>query len=529
MKCIFWMLCLLLSRFALSEEKSYDFRTALTLFSEARYLSTLTELSALEKDIPYPEDFKKAGIISYWKGLCYNRLKEFDQAVISFEIALTHQYVPIDLHYEFGQALFALNKFPQARIQFRESLRKKFKKGVSLYYVGYISKLMGEEKKARTLFRMIKKLDHSEAKEVEQAAEFQIGDIYLEHAKNNNDALSLIENQVIPQYKKAYELDRESELAPLIQEKILMLQKKYDLLLFKLRNGRPILMPAYYLRLSQEVGQDTNVTFSPAGTTISKANQGSTYSRTDFLGKYAFYVKDFLSISPEVRFNYTYYLNRTPEIYRNDNSLLSSAVRTSFEHSFLKRPASFLLDYDFGESRRDVNADKTLDFSSTIHTLMLGERFHYFDGGESTLRLRYRALESYLNASNSIMTSLIFEQIKNLKSNTLLFYFGLDRMRVDNEIYDTNSITMRTDLIMARVRDWFTPSFGLALTMIDPINNRTQRGGEMLINPSARMAKTFKKNWRANLKFDYQKYNSKDQESFAYMKSIYAFELEYLF
>lgn len=102
-------------------------------------------------------------------------------------------------------------------------------------------------------------------------------------------------------------------------------------------------------------------------------------------------------------------------------------------------------------------------------------------------------------------------------------------MRVDTDAFNTNALTVRGDLIFARIRDWFTPSLGLSTTLTDPINARAARGREILINPSLRVAKTFKKSWRANLKYDYQKNNSKDQENFAYKKSIFALEVEYLF
>ena len=160
---------------------------------------------------------------------------------------------------------------------------------------------------------------------------------------------------------------------------------------------------------------------------------------------------------------------------------------------------------------------------------MLSERFNYFSSGESVLRLRYRKLESYLEGSDSKLTSLVFEHVKPLELNTLLFYLSYDRMRVDTEVFDTNALTLRGDLIFARAYDWFTPSIGLSLTSTDPINDRGARGRELLINPNLRIAKNFQKSWRANLKYDYQKNNSKDEENFAYKKSIYSFELEYLF
>lgn len=534
MKFLAWMLILLVSVFAYGQENSQElvnasktnlFKEAADLYSQGKYQSTVDELKNLETKSS-TENF---GLIYYWKGICYNRLQDFPEAITNFKKSLALGFSPDDIHYEYGQALFASEKLREARLQFRESLKKQFKRGVSLYYIGYISRELGERKKAFTFFRAIKKLRPDEMKEVEQASEMQIGDIYLEETEKNADAFKSVETNVIPQYQKAYELDPESSLAPVIQDKIAKLQRKYDLILFQLRNGRPTLNPPYFMRLAQEFGQDSNVTFSPAGTTISKSKQASLYSRTDFIGRYTFYVKDFISISPEFRFNNTYYFNRVPEIYRNDNYLIAPAIRTAFEHSLWSKPASVLFDYDYADARRDVHAKKKLEFSSRSHTVMLGERFNFFDWGESIVRLRHRSLESYLPSSNSKTTSLVFEQIRSYQLNTLLFYLSYDRMRVSDNSFDTDSLTFRTDLIMGRVRDWFTPSFGLAVASTDPINNRSARGHEFLINPSGRISRTFKKNWRANLKLDYQKYSSKDKQNFAYTKTIYALELEYLF
>lgn len=536
MKFLAWMLILCMALAVHAQDNSAEiegasknimFKKAVEMFSQGKYQSTIEELKTLETN-PATKP-QTLGFIAYWKGICFSRLQEFTEAVAQFDKSLGHNYAPVDLHYEYGQALFALDKLPEARLQFRESLKRKFKRGVSLYYIGFISKEMGDKNKAYTFLKSINKLDEEEAKEVRQAAEMQIGDLYLDQVEKRADAFKSVETYVIPQYQKALDLDKNSALAPLIQEKIVKLQRKYDLVLFQLRNGRPTLIPPYFLRLAQEFGQDTNVTFSPAETTVSKSKQASGYSKTDFIGRYTFYMEDFFSLSPEFRFNNTYYFNRVPEIYRNDNYLIAPALRTAYEHTFREKPASFLVDYEYSEAKRDVNAQKKLEFSSRSHTIMIGERLNLFKDGESVIRLRYRMLDSYLNSSDSKLTSLVFEHIKPLSISTLLIYASYDRMRVQNEAFNTDAFTMRGDFIFARVRDWFTPSVGLSLTSTDPINNRAARGRELLVNPNARVSKTFKKSWRANLRYDYQKNNSKDQENFAYQKSIYAFELEYLF
>lgn len=537
MKLLAWMLILFLgvaqAQTSAPEISSNDHKVLLKnaseYFTQGKYEAVIEELNGLEASSAVSDNKNLLGLISYWKGITYNKLQEYPLSIESFAKAINYEYIPQDLHYEYGQVLYASLRYDEARVQFSLSVKRKFKRAVSLYYIGFISRELGDKKKAYTFFKAINKLGPEESKEVLQAAETQIGDIYLEQVEHMPNAFKEIDTYVIPQYQLALNVDPNSSLAPSIQEKIVGLQRKYDLILFRLMNGRPTLNPPYLLRIAQEVGQDTNVTFAPANTTISSSDQSSIYTKTDIIGRYTFYLKDRFAITPEFRFNNTHYFNRVPSIYRNDNYLVAPALRTAYEHYLWKKPASFLFDYDYNEAHRDVNATQKLEFSSRSHGLMFGERFNFFSAGESIVRIRHRMLESYLASSDSKTTSFVFEQIKSFKESTLLFYFSYDRMRVTTSAFDTDSMTFRTDLIMGRVRDWFTPSIGFGVTSTDPVNNRAARGQELLLNPSARISKSFKKNWRASLRYDYQKNDSKDKTNFAYKKTITALELEYLF
>jgi tetratricopeptide (TPR) repeat protein len=506
---MFFICCLAFGQEAsqeiLSASKDAIFKEASQLFSQGKYEATVTELSSVESKINDTSKSKRSllGLVSYWQGICYNKLQNFPEAIAHFDQALGLDFSTEDIHYEYGQALFAAEKLSEARIQFRESLKKKFKRAVSLYYIAYLSKELGEKKKAVTFYKAIEKLDVEESREVRQAAEMQIGDIYLEQIENHPDAFRTVETYVVPQYKLAYELDKESGLAPKINDKIVALQRKYDLVLFKLRNGRPTLNPPYFARLALEYGMDSNVVFSPTEASLSESKKKSAFGKTDVMGRYTIYHKDFISVSPEFRFNYTRYLNRTPTIYRNDNLLLAPAIRTAHEHQLWKKPASSLFDYDYAEGKRDVNSSEKLEFSFRSHTLMIGEKFNYFTFGESIVRLRRRIFDSYISDFDAGTTSLVFEQVKNLSIHTLLFYASYDMTRVKSSLFDTNSLTLRADLIMMHYKDWFTPSFGLGITRNHAMND-SLRGVEYLVNPSARLAKSFKKNLRGSLKFDYQ-------------------------
>ncbi|HXH75771.1 MAG TPA: hypothetical protein VNJ08_12430 [Bacteriovoracaceae bacterium] len=124
--------------------------------------------------------------------------------------------------------------------------------------------------------------------------------------------------------------------------------------------------------------------------------------------------------------------------------------------------------------------------------------------------------------------SLVYEQIVLLKNSTLIFLSSLDRVRVRDEAFSTNLFNLRTDWLLPKFRE-YTPSLGLGLTLTDPINDRQDRGLEKMINPNTRVSRRFGKNWGGNFRLEHQRNYSKDEASFAFKKTIYAFELEYLF
>jgi len=512
-----------------SEAAVKELNHARELFSQGKYQGVVDELGLVQKKMKKKLSKETRGLIYYWKGICFNRLQNFSEAIKEFRKALKINYSPKDINYEYGQALFALDRLDSARIQFKESVKKSFKLAVSWYYIGYISKEKKNFKRAFYEFKEVSKLNDDEKKPVMQATEMQIADMYLDQIEKGDNPLIAVREYAIPQYKKALSVDDNSALAQKINEKIQNLQRKYDLILFQLDNGRPALNPPHFIRLTAELGHDSNVTFSPAEAEIEKSKQNSFYGKMDIIGRYAFYPTKFISISPELRFNQIRYFNRVPEIYKNDNYLIAPALRSTYEHKLWNKPASVLADYDYNEIQRDVEAKQNMVFSSRSHTMMLGERFRYFESGETIFRARHQMFQSYIDAFDFRKSSLVLEQIKGMKSSTLIFIASYDMRRGDTPKTDSDSYALRTDIIFNRVADLFTPSVGLGLTSIDPINDRAARGRELLFNPSIRLAKTFLKKWRSNLKYDYSQYNSRKDDTFAYKKSTISADVEYLF
>lgn len=521
---------------AISQSKNNAFelelKRARDFFKEGKYRATQESLSSLEANLKSQGSNKNLiGLVSYWSALTANRQQDYAQSIKYFEQALSVDYRPLDIYYEYGQALYAADNLVEARAAFRESIKRGYKRAVSLYYIGFISQTLKDYKRAVTFYRAIQKLPAQEQEETVQAAEMQIGDIYLEQSEKHPDVFKAVEVYVIPQYKKALAINPDSSLAKDIQMKIVQLQQKYELLLFRMRNGRPTNIPPYFLKISQDITFDDNPVFAALETTNSSAKQGSLVSKTETFGRYSFYYKDVFSVSPELRANYSRHLNREPEIIRNDNWVMAPSLRTSYEHTLKSKPASFLLDYDYVYTQRDIQGNGTLIFNSRVQTLSVGERIVGLIGnGETTFRLRTRIFDSFSKNADSTTQGIGIEHVQPSKSGKLwILNFGYDRSSVNDESFNANTLFMRADVIF---KQWnflkITPQFGLGLTLTDPVNN-SNRGMETLMNPSLRFSRPFSKRYRMSFHADYMNNKSKDTKNFAFQKTFYGLEVEYLF
>jgi tetratricopeptide (TPR) repeat protein len=493
----------------------------------ARSIRRLEELSTkIEKIKPFPAD--KMGVLSYWKGLSHNRLMDYANAVPAFEKAISLDFKSSDLQYEYAQALYGSEKISEARTAFQESFNQKYKAGVSLYYMGFLSQELGQLEDAKKYYQQIAMLDEVEKNEVEQASLMQVGDILLEQIEKQPDAIKKVQTEVIPQYKKAYSLDKKSSLAQQIDTKIKNLEEKYELVLYKMRNNRPTQVPPYFARASMDSAFDDNVVYSADETNLAQSKKASPLTKTDVMGRYSFYYKNIISIAPEIRTNRTQYWNRTSSIKANDNYAIVPAIRTAYEHTLWGRAASHLFDFDYNYAHRDLNADDKLEFSSRTQTYMLGERFNYLTNGETVFRLRRRHFNSFNESSNSITSSFVMEQILALKSGHMFILIGsYDQARNETKAFSTNALMARTDVIFPRYKDLFTPTLGLGVTITDPINN-PDRGLEKMINPSVKLTRTLTPRLRATLRFEYWKSTS-NVKTFQYTKKASGLELEYVF
>lgn len=507
-------------------------REAYRLFQAGRYVGTRERLDRLSADLKARQVTDPAilGLLAYWSAITANRQVEYKEAIGFFQEAIRLDYRPKDLYYEYGQALYAMEKLPEARRAFAASLKRKYKPGVCLYYLGFISQTLHEDKQAVTFFRAIQLLPAAEQDDTLQPALVQVGDIYLAQAEKQPDSLKVVQSYVIPQYREALKVAPESLLANDIKSKITGLQQKYELVLFRMRNGRPTPVPPYFLRMAEDITWDSNPVYAAKETTNQQTRQSSLISKSEVFGRYTVFYKNIMSFSPELRMNYTRHLKRDENIFKNDNWLAAPALRSAFEHTLNRKEASFITDIDYSYSQRDRLARKAYLFNNRVTTVTVGERINGLIGtGDTTFRLRRRYYDSYDNTADSYTNGVGVEQVlPKASGHMLILTMNYDMTRVNNEAFDTNILFTRADLIFPAV--WgFTPQAGFGLTITDPINDRDGRGLEKTWNPGGRLSRAFGKGWRLNLHADYMRNDSKDKENFAYEKTFFGSELEYVF
>lgn len=518
----------------LTNDRSFDasVASAYESFQQGRYLQTRERLTILAQELESKSESSKTmkGLVAYWRGVTANRLSEFSAAINFFEQAINLDYRPKDIYYEYGQALYASEKLKPARRAFGESYKRGHKRGVSLYYLGFISQTLRDEKQAATFYRSIESLPAEEQEGTLQPAKMQMGDMFLSKAEKRPDTIKVVETYVIPYYREALAVEPESKLAKDIQAKITSLQQKYELVLFRMRNGRATPVPPYFLRVAQDFTYDTNPVFAATETTNSEAKQGSVVSKTEAFGRHSFFYKNIMSFAPELRGTFTRHLKREPQIYRNDNWVITPALRTSYEHYLNRKQASLIADVDYSYSNRDRDGTEDLKFNSRVTTYTVGERIAgLFGVGETTVRLRHRTFDSYLDTADSKTNGIGVEHILPRKSGQLyIFNLGYDQTRVESKVFDTNTIFLRGDVILPVWRWKITPQFGFGLTLTDPINN-DDRGQERTLNPSVRFSRPLGRGFRLSVHGDYMQNQSKDKANFAYQKTFYGAELEYVF
>ena len=501
-------------------------------FESGKYLDTIKYLNNVERKLnPKSKNYNKYyGLISYWKAMSYSRLNEFDLAETFFIKALEFNYMAENLYYEYGQVLYVSLKYRRARIAFKKSYEQGYKKAISLYYIAFISQELKDYKKAVRFYNMIEKLNDDEKKEVVQAARMQIGDIYLKQIESRPEPFSGVKNYVIPQYEHALDYDEKSQLADQIRTKIENLQRKYEILLFQMRNGKPTSRPPYYLRANFLYGIDNNVTTlsDDSKSSASSEDYESSYYQVGFYSRYSFYPSSSFSYAPELSASYTQYNSDSTSIFPYNKYYIKSALKMNYEHMYNGKPATFFTDLDYTYTADDADADESLASASNTYGITFSEEVQFWQNNPSTFRFRYENLAAEEETSSSTSMSLSYEQVVILKWMTLFFYNNYTQTTYpDNDTVNTTAITNRVDAILPSFYKLFNPTLYLSRTATTYTED-TDRGTPSLMTYGINLNRPLSGKFYLMVDFSMSS-QSADSDDDNYSKQVLTFNINYIY
>ncbi|MBC74911.1 MAG: hypothetical protein CME64_02760 [Halobacteriovoraceae bacterium] len=470
------------------------------------------------------------GLINYWQGLCYVRLNEFEKGIDKLRLAIKENYAASDVYYEYGQALYASLELKKARIAFKKSVEAKYKMAVSMYYIGFISQEIGDLKTAASFYNAIEKLPLDEKKDVVQAARMQLAQIYLDQVREKGMGAVAIEEYVLPMYRKALKWDEESSLAVEIKAKIESIQRRYNLVLFQLRNGRPTARPAYFLKTNIKYSIDDNVNAYDKDTleTLKEEEYSSSLYEVGAFGRYTFYPNSSFSLSPQFNFGYTKYLSEESAITRNDNYFFTGTLQTTYEHFFNEAPATTYLDIGYTYNADDIDEDESLEKSDTVASVTLSEQLQIWKNNPSTFRLRY-AQTNAEDANNELSSyGVVYEQAIAALNSLFYLYTAYDKNTYAERTSEDNvSTTIRLDALMPDVYNLFNPNLYASTFSVD-YENDAERGTTTLNTIGLNLNRPVGKNW-----FLYVDYAVSSQtgnnDTDNYEKQVVTVNLDYIF
>ena len=509
-----------------SANETTTIKKSLELFEKGSYTKVLESLSSLR------ETNSVKSTKYYLSALSYNRLQEYDKAIPFFIKAIKAKSVAKDIYYEYGQALYASNELTKARIAFKRSASMRYKKDSSIYYVAHISQILEENKEAKTYYSQLLRSDTAESN-LRQVSRFQIGEVLLSMARQNEDSQRLVKQFVLPQMDRAVEEDKESSLAKEIRSRKSEIEKEFGLDPNILYNGKRIPSKRWNLSLAQDLSYDSNISLTNDLPSSAASREESFVLKTKVNAGYDFIAKKKFIINPEISMNLKSHTNRDSDTVKSEDSYdISPALNMSFEHKAFNNPASlfFNINYNYNGKYKTALARKAFYSRSTTYTF--GEKFKFFTKGDTSLKFKYKDLSSHTSTLFSKTTSFSVDQLY-LTTNSSIFMFLLSYDSLDtynNLKNSTNSTLMRVDYIKPNILPKITLHVGASMTFVSYTdeNESTIRGTEKTFTPSVKLTKKITKKLKFSVGYNYTK-NSSLREEYNYTKHVTTSSLKYSF
>lgn len=490
-------------------------------FNNKNYKQALLKLSKINTDLSQR---------LYLEGLCYARLENFDEAALKYQKSLELKSQKVDINYEYGQVLFALNRLRDARDQFKLSIEKDYKKPMSLYYMGYISQFLEEHDKAVLYYQEVFK-NLTTDKRIRQVSNFQYANSLFLLKESDLNIKNIVKNEILPSLNNAFLINKKGDVAKDIKQKIDELKQRFELDPFLLKNGKRVPERPWKMDISQKVKYDSNVTLQTDLPTVQVANVDSFIYDTSIKANYRFINERQLIITPELKYDFTTHANRdNSTVYSNDSYALTPSLNTSFEHLAFSAPASFLLEIEHKIKGQDRLSQKDMVFASRYWQFAIGENFKALPIGPTTFKFKYKKLKSYSVLQDSITKTISLSQIHLLPMGNLLVYtVQADYSSVNLPASSTNNFLLRADYIIPK----FWPKFDLnpyfSIAFLDTLDNREARGVEKTLTPGLKLTRTVNDNFKVVTGYSLQKKYSRDRTNFAYTKNEFVIDFKYKF
>ena len=437
-------------------------------YKSANYLEIIDLTNKIDKSL------NRDGYISYKRGSSLLELNLFIEAKRFLLDAVKKNNLEKDIFYKLGQIYFALEKYKKSRIYFKKSIQRRYEVAVSLYYIGFSSSKLKDYKTAVKIYNTIEKLPLEQKKDVIQAARLQIADIYYNQVKQKAGIFSSMRDYVIPQYEKALDWDRESILANDIRQKIREIEQRYEIVLYRMRNGRPTAIPRYFLKGGFNLGYADNVNFlsDAQKESLESEKVSSPFVGTSLFARYSLYPNSRFSASPELGLDYRKYINSNSEISANDEVSLNFGTFFTFEHFLFDEASTTSLRINYNLRTLDSENDSSFSDQENYFTATLSEEFQYFKNNPTVLRFSHTTLKSEIDSKNSSTNSLILEQLVNFKSFSYYLFTSYDLIRyTSNDSFDSNNITIRNDFLFYSFLDFINLGPYFSYRMSDNFNS----------------------------------------------------------
>lgn len=507
-----------LNRIGFAAEAALE--SALSLIQQGAYASALAKLNEVTADSK-----------SYWQGVCHFKMQNFKEASIALQTAVNLDSMKSksnkfkDAYFQLGQAYYALENYPVAIKAFAKSALIPYKRGPSLYYMGYSSQKLRDYDRAIGYYQELLKLDAASRENLEQAAYFQIAEINAEKAKSQPKGRKrdeLIRLRAIPYYEKSASLNPESLLGIEAQQKLQSLSADSRSELPRTANGSIRPAKAWVIRLTQEFKYDTNIINEPDNRIIKISNTAAPLSRTSVFGKYEVLAWNRLAITPEVGAEATLHGRRGEAyVYSNDNTALNPALRLRLDHRVQDKPAAALAEYEYGVTTRDYSGVKEQKYFSRTNNFVLGERWELLRFGPFTVKANLKFVENSNRRLNFWAPGLNLNQSWKTFQNYLLNTgFTFENQRSNDPFYDQRNYRFNLSYSMPALFWQTNVDAAFSANFADIINQPETRGLEKNLSPSITLTRVVDRaaHISVSLNYAYTRNLSHDDENFSYSK-----------